>query len=296
MRNSCSRASSSSSRTITRRAMSMRRAHPASQARQGARRDRRSCAHRAATTAPTARSMPTPASASATMKRRCACIANSSRARPILRTCTCRSRTRSRRWAAGGSDRGLSGRRRGATELRRCVLEPRQPQDLSLHGRGDRGACARRKPPRRTSRIDRFHLCFALGKALEDRRRYAESFALLRARQRAEETADSLSSPRLLERHLRAAGDGVHAASSLRARQGVGCESRDPIFIVGLPRRAPRCSSRFSPRIPRSKGRWSSRTSRGSPMRSAAASRMIREPRYPGVAHRARRRAAARAR
>ncbi len=34
----------------------------------------------------------------------------------------------------------------------------------------------------RTPPADRYHLCFALGKALEDRGEYEESFQLLRAR------------------------------------------------------------------------------------------------------------------
>jgi tetratricopeptide (TPR) repeat protein len=81
---------------------------------------------------------------------------------------------------------------------------------------------------------DRLHFDFALGKALEDAGEYAESFehyargnALRRklVRYDAEENAALVArSKRLFTREFFA------------ARQGWGCEARDPIFIVGLPR------------------------------------------------------------
>ena len=85
-----------------------------------------------------------------------------------------------------------------------------------------------------TSFEDRFHLCFALGKALEDRRQYADSFQYY---QRGNALKKSRSSYRadLMERNLRLQ-QAVCTRELLAAREGVGCPSADPIFIVGLPR------------------------------------------------------------
>ena len=81
---------------------------------------------------------------------------------------------------------------------------------------------------------DREHLCFALGKALEDRADYGGSWAyyergnsLARAKSgyRAEAAEDN--SRRLIE----TCGEEFFAV-----RTGIGAADRDPIFIVGLPR------------------------------------------------------------
>jgi tetratricopeptide (TPR) repeat protein len=81
---------------------------------------------------------------------------------------------------------------------------------------------------------DRAHLCFALGKALEDRADYGESWtfyergnALVRAKSgyRAEATEDNAH--HLIEM----CGEEFYAT-----RAGAGAADRDPIFIVGLPR------------------------------------------------------------
>ena len=81
---------------------------------------------------------------------------------------------------------------------------------------------------------DRFHLCFALGKALEDRKEYAESF---RYYQRGNALKKSRSSyrPDLMQRNLRLQ-QVVCTRQLFEARAGAGCPSSDPIFIVGLPR------------------------------------------------------------
>jgi tetratricopeptide (TPR) repeat protein len=82
--------------------------------------------------------------------------------------------------------------------------------------------------------VDRYHLCFALGKALEDRGDYAESFAFYE-RGNALKKIECRYRPEPLERnaHLQAS---VCTAEFFAARQGVGCADRSPIFIVGLPR------------------------------------------------------------
>ena len=71
-------------------------------------------------------------------------------------------------------------------ELRRRVLESRKPQNLSFHGcrSSTRLPSAQAEPA--IGLVDRYHLCFALGKALEDRGRLCRVLPLLRARQCAE--------------------------------------------------------------------------------------------------------------
>jgi tetratricopeptide (TPR) repeat protein len=81
---------------------------------------------------------------------------------------------------------------------------------------------------------DRYHLCFALGKSLEDRSEYAESFHYyergnvlkkLECRYRAE--LQERSSRRLCE---------ICDAEFFAARKGWGSDSAAPIFVLGLPR------------------------------------------------------------
>lgn len=81
---------------------------------------------------------------------------------------------------------------------------------------------------------DRFHLNFALGKALEDEGSYKESFehyakgnALRRSRidYDAEETSEHVRRSKTL-----------FTSEFFRERAGQGCRDPDPIFIVGLPR------------------------------------------------------------
>ncbi|MBS0388079.1 MAG: sulfotransferase, partial [Proteobacteria bacterium] len=84
------------------------------------------------------------------------------------------------------------------------------------------------------SNEDRFHFEFALGKALEDQREYAQSFEhyahgnrlrLKEIRYLSEEVTGLVRRTRA---HL--------SAEFFAARAGFGCQAPDPIFIVGLPR------------------------------------------------------------
>ena len=84
------------------------------------------------------------------------------------------------------------------------------------------------------SLIDRYHLCFALGKALEDRAAYAESFQYYERGNELKKT-ETRYKPGLLERDVRLQ-ISVCTRELFTARQGVGCARPDPIFIVGLPR------------------------------------------------------------
>ena len=82
--------------------------------------------------------------------------------------------------------------------------------------------------------VDRYHLCFALGKALEDREQYAESFACYE-RGNALKRAASRYRPEVLEQNTRLQREICTHALFARNR-GSGAPDRDPIFIVGLPR------------------------------------------------------------
>src|SRR6267142_4989634 len=82
--------------------------------------------------------------------------------------------------------------------------------------------------------VDRYHLCFALGKALEDRGDYAESFRYYE-RGNVLKKSESRYRPEPLERNARLQAE-VCILEFFSARQGVGCDSPAPIFIVGLPR------------------------------------------------------------
>jgi tetratricopeptide (TPR) repeat protein len=86
----------------------------------------------------------------------------------------------------------------------------------------------------RTNPDDRMHLCFALGKALEDGGEYADSFGYYE-RGNALKRAQSRYRPDLVERNAKLQRDFF--TRELFARlQGVGSRAPDPIFIVGLPR------------------------------------------------------------
>jgi predicted Zn-dependent protease len=87
---------------------------------------------------------------------------------------------------------------------------------------------------RRTSLDDQCHLCFALGKGLEDRGEYAESFSFY-ARGNALRKEESTFQPHVLERTLERQAE-LCTAEFFAERRGHGCADPSPIFIVGLPR------------------------------------------------------------
>ena len=82
--------------------------------------------------------------------------------------------------------------------------------------------------------VDRYHLCFALGKAYEDRNEYAESWYFYE-RGNALKRTESRYSSDLAEINTRKQIE-VCTAEFLAAHAGVGAPDPDPIFIVGLPR------------------------------------------------------------
>jgi len=82
--------------------------------------------------------------------------------------------------------------------------------------------------------VDRYHLCFALGKALEDCGDYTGSFGYYE-RGNALKKQESRFSIDSLERTVQAQ-KALCTREFFAARTGWGCAAPDPIFIVGLPR------------------------------------------------------------
>jgi tetratricopeptide (TPR) repeat protein len=84
------------------------------------------------------------------------------------------------------------------------------------------------------AREDHFHLCFALGKALDDRKHFDESF---RYYQRGNDIKEKLE-----KYNADLTADGARRIQAVCTRNffsnstASGCQARDPIFVVGLPR------------------------------------------------------------
>ena len=85
-----------------------------------------------------------------------------------------------------------------------------------------------------TAPIDRYHLCFALGKALEDRRETAESWTYY-ARGNALKRDESRYRPQIIETNTQKQ-IAVCTSGFFEARSGWGDPRPDPIFVLGLPR------------------------------------------------------------
>jgi predicted Zn-dependent protease len=85
-----------------------------------------------------------------------------------------------------------------------------------------------------TALVDRLHLCFALGKALEDRGEAAESW-LYYERGNALKRSESRYRPEIFETNTRKQKE-VCTRDFFSRRVGWGDPRPDPIFILGLPR------------------------------------------------------------
>jgi tetratricopeptide (TPR) repeat protein len=85
-----------------------------------------------------------------------------------------------------------------------------------------------------TSLVDRYHLCFALGKALEDQNDYAESWSYYE-RGNALKRTEVRYLPKLAEAHVRQSKQ-VCTREFFDTRRGWGVADADPIFILGLTR------------------------------------------------------------
>jgi len=85
-----------------------------------------------------------------------------------------------------------------------------------------------------TAPVDRYHLCFALGKAFEDSGQFEESFRYYE-RGNALKKSVSRYRPEPIERNTRLQIETC-TREFFASRQGVGSPDSSPIFIVGLPR------------------------------------------------------------
>jgi tetratricopeptide (TPR) repeat protein len=85
-----------------------------------------------------------------------------------------------------------------------------------------------------TALVDRYHLCFALGKAFEDAGEFEESYRYYE-RGNALKRSESRYRPELFEANTREQID-VCTREFFSRREGVGAKNPDPIFILGLPR------------------------------------------------------------
>jgi predicted Zn-dependent protease len=86
----------------------------------------------------------------------------------------------------------------------------------------------------KTGLVDRYHLCFALGKALEDEGNFADSFRYYQ-KGNALKRAESRYRADIIENNTRQQIE-VCTAKFLAERRGWGAPAPDPIFVVGLPR------------------------------------------------------------
>ncbi len=85
-----------------------------------------------------------------------------------------------------------------------------------------------------TSHVDRYHLCFALGKGFEQRGEFARSFGFYASGNRLKKSELRYHPERVLkEMQLQRE---VFTPDFLRSHAGRGCAAADPIFIVGMPR------------------------------------------------------------
>jgi tetratricopeptide (TPR) repeat protein len=82
--------------------------------------------------------------------------------------------------------------------------------------------------------VDRYHLCYALGKAYEDRSEFPQSWQFYE-RGNALKRAESSYRRKLTEMNTRRQIE-VCTAEFFLARAGAGAPDPDPIFILGLPR------------------------------------------------------------
>jgi tetratricopeptide (TPR) repeat protein len=101
-----------------------------------------------------------------------------------------------------------------------------EPQEI-LAMRADEAAAA-------TAPVDRYHLCFALGKAMEDAGDFAQAFHFYE-RGNALKKSQSRYRPEPIERNTRLQ-KAICTQEFFAARMGWGCQDPSPIFVVGLPR------------------------------------------------------------
>ncbi len=85
-----------------------------------------------------------------------------------------------------------------------------------------------------TSSVDRHHLCFALGKAYEDRRDFVASFEYYQRGNALKKTDSLFDIDRVLSEFE--AQKNICTSKFFSEKSNQGCAAPDPVFIVGLPR------------------------------------------------------------
>ncbi len=132
-----------------------------------------------------------------------------------------------------------------------------------------------------TSLVARYHLCFALGKALEDQGLYEESWRFYE-RGNALKHAQIRYLPRLAEAHTRLSTQ-VFTKEFFAARQGWGVADPDPIFILGLPRSGSTLIEQILASHPQIEGTHELADVQRIVMELRARGTDLENPRYPGV-------------
>ncbi|WP_288128907.1 tetratricopeptide repeat-containing sulfotransferase family protein [Microbulbifer sp.] len=134
-----------------------------------------------------------------------------------------------------------------------------------------------------TARDDRYHLCFALGKALEDRKNFAEAFQWYEKGNalKQEECRYSIEHNRR-DTDLQIA----HCTRALLDRYaGAGCDAPDPIFIVGLPRAGSTLLEQILASHSQVDGTLELHNILATARRLDGRRRASEEPRYPALLH-----------
>ena len=136
----------------------------------------------------------------------------------------------------GSSDEALRLFRVGQAAARTFALASLALSNIKSHRFSDQELTRMRQAEAapNTALADRYQLCFALGKALEERAQYEESFncyARGNALKRSEIKLDPETLVQAMRRQM-----VVCTPELFAARRGVGSPRTDPIFIVGMPR------------------------------------------------------------
>ena len=133
-----------------------------------------------------------------------------------------------------------------------------------------------------TGAVDRYHLCFALGKALEDRGEYAESFRYYELGN-ALKRSESKYRPEIIENNTRQQIEVCTRGILRRAAAAGARRIRIPFSSSVCRARVRPCSNRSSPRTPGSRAR------RNSPISSRSSANLrgrdpdLNNPRYPRI-------------
>jgi tetratricopeptide (TPR) repeat protein len=132
-----------------------------------------------------------------------------------------------------------------------------------------------------TSVVDRYHLCFALGKALEDQKNYADSWVYYE-RGNALKHAEVRYLPQITETHARLSKQ-VCTQAFFAARQEWGVADPDPIFILGLPRSGSTLIEQILASHPQVEGTQELADVQRIVMELRGRGTDLDNPRYPGV-------------